>query len=117
MAGASAHAPGRHPVTTPGDALPPIRIMRRIAALADLLGEGSAADHLRQSVRELTLAVEQGMGIGPAVERVMSSVRQLHGEQRAGRRRHAREGQVAAERLLNTVQQELLAALQRSGHI
>ena len=103
--------------TPPADALAPIRIVRRIAALADSLGEGSAADHLRRSVRELSLAVEQGMGLGPAVARVMSSVRELHGEQRAGRRRDARDGQVAAERLLNMVQQELLPALQRSGHI
>ena len=99
------------------DALAPTRILQRLETVVDQLGEGSAADHVRRSVRELSRAVEHSGGVGPAVERVMSSVRQLQGEERAGRLRDAREALAVAERVLNTVQQELLPALQRSGHV
>jgi hypothetical protein len=93
------------------------QILQRVQAAAERLGEGSAADHVRRSVRELSRAVEQSAGVGRALERVMSSVRQLQGEERAGRLRHAREALATAQRLLDTLQQELLPALQRSRHV
>ncbi|HEX2311036.1 MAG TPA: hypothetical protein VHH91_09980 [Vicinamibacterales bacterium] len=99
------------------DAPAPTRILQHLETVADRLGEGSAADHVRRSVRELSLAVEHSGSVGPAVERVMSSIRQLQGEECAGRLRHAREALAVAERVLNTVQQELLPALHRSGHV
>jgi hypothetical protein len=105
-------------VTVPGENRSAfLQILQRLEAAADSLGEGSAADHVRRSVRELSAAVQHGDSVGQAVERVMSSVRQLEAEERAGRLRHARAALPVAERLLVILQGEVLPVLQRSGRM
>jgi hypothetical protein len=104
-------------VTAPDDELALAAIVERADALALRLETGPSTDHVRRSVHELAQAVIGGARVGPAVERVLASIRQLQGEDDAGPRRHQRAAQPAVERLLNTVQEELLPALQRAGRL
>jgi hypothetical protein len=104
-------------VTASDDELALAAIVERVDALALRLETGPSTDHVRRSVHELSQAVIGGARVGPAVERVLASIRQLQGEDDAGSRRHQRAAQPAVERLLNTVQEELLPALQRAGRL
>jgi hypothetical protein len=104
-------------MTDPDDPDTMLLILQRLEALAERLDVGSGAGHVRRSVRELSEAVARRHCVGLAFERVLSSVRQLQGEERTGRLRDAREPLAHAERLLDAMQQQLLPALQRSGYI
>lgn len=93
------------------------RILQHLDRLAARLGPGSTEDHVRRSIGELAQLVAEGATVGPAVQRVLSSVRQLQDEELAGRRRHQQQSVASIARLLDTMQQELLPALQRSGRM
>jgi len=103
-------------VTAPDDTNAMLLILQRLETLGERLGERSGADHVRRSVRELSQAVARRHCVDLAVERVLSSVRQLQGEERTGRLRDAREPLMRAERLLDAMQQQVLPALKRSGY-
>jgi hypothetical protein len=92
-------------------------IADHVDAMAQRLAAGSSTEHVRRSVRELSQAVREGAPVGPAIARVLTSIRQAQGEDGAGSRRQQRAAQPALERLLNTVQEDLLPALQRAGRL
>ena len=104
-------------MTQSDDPSPLIPALEHLETLAARLGKGSSEDHVRRSVAELSATLRSGSLVGPAVERVMSSVRQLQDEALAGSRRDQQASMLPIERLLDALQRELLPALQRAGRL
>ena len=99
------------------DRLATLAILEHLETLASRLDSGSSSDHVRRSVGELCGAVREGRPAAGGVQRVMSSITQLQGEEGAGTRRHQQAAQPAIRRLLSALQEELVPALQRAGQL
>lgn len=89
--------------------------VQSIVERAGALPSGDAEHHVVASVRELQRACAEREGVEGAVHRLMESVRQLQAQHARGRRRQQQHDAPAVERLLESLQEELLPELRRSG--
>lgn len=88
--------------------------VKRISRLAGRLGPGESENHVQRSLAELTAAIGRQEEPVHAVDRLLSSLRQLQRSREHGRRRDEQRGAAGIERVLEAIQEELLPILRRS---
>ena len=89
--------------------------LRALIARADALPGGDAERYVQACTHELATACTRGDGIRPAVDRLVSAIKQLQGALTDGPRRRAERDGPAVERLLETFQEQLLTELRRQS--
>ncbi|MGH9313477.1 MAG: hypothetical protein ACRD1S_09790 [Vicinamibacterales bacterium] len=99
---------------TPDDLASVDAAVKKISRLAGRLGPGESEIHVQRSLAELTAAIGRQEEPAHAIDRLLSSLRQLQGSREHGRRRDEQRGAVDIERVLEAIQEELLPILRRS---
>ncbi len=89
--------------------------LRALIARADALPAGEIERHVQACAHELTAACVRRTGIRAAVDRLAASVSQLQVSLSQGSRRHEQHEAPAVERLLETLQEQLLPELRKKG--
>ena len=82
---------------------------------AEALPPGEIERHVQACAHELTAACVHRSGIRAAVDRMAASVAQLQAALSHGSRRQERHDAPAVERLLETLQEQLLPQLRKKG--
>ncbi|HEX2344026.1 MAG TPA: hypothetical protein VHI98_26385 [Vicinamibacterales bacterium] len=85
--------------------------VKRVSRLATRLGSGDPEGHVRRSLAELTDAIGKQEQSAHAVDRLVQSLRQLQSSRDRGRRRDQQRGAVGIERVLESIQEDLLPRL------
>jgi hypothetical protein len=99
---------------TPDDLAAVDASLKRVSRLAARLGSGESENHVQRSLAELASAIGRQEELAPPLDRLMVSLRQLQQSRDRGRRRDEQRGAAGIERLLETIQEELLPILR--GH-
>jgi len=89
--------------------------LQAVEKFAGRLSGGDAQGDVRRSVEELRVAVATKAGVEPAVDRLLLSLRGLNAAGLDGLRRDFQRGSPSVDRLVETVEQELLPAVRRLG--
>ena len=89
--------------------------LRALIARAEALPPGDLERHVQACAHELTAACVRRTGIRAAVDRMAAGVAQLQAALAQGSRRHEQHEAPAVERLLETLQEQLLPQLRKKG--
>lgn len=96
---------------TPDDLAAVDASLKRVSRLAARLGPGDPENHVKRSLAELASAIGGQQELAPPLDRLMVSLRQLQQSRDQGRRRDEQRGAVGIERMLETIQEDLLPIL------
>ena len=89
--------------------------LRALIARAEALAAGDVEHHVQTCAHELAASCARRADVRPAVDRLVAAVNQLQGALMDGPRRRERHDSAAVERLLETLQEQLLPALRTNG--
>jgi len=89
--------------------------LRALIARADALPAGGVERHVQVCTHELAAACVRRVGIRAAVDRLAGSLSQLQAALSDGPRRREQHDAQAVERLLETLQEQLLPELRKKG--
>jgi hypothetical protein len=87
--------------------------VKKVSRLAYRLGPGDAEGHVCRSMAELTDAIGKQEQPAHALNRLVQSLRQLQTTRKDGRRRVQQHGVAGVERVLESIQEDLLPVLRR----
>jgi hypothetical protein len=87
--------------------------VKKVSRLATRLGPGDPEGHVRRSLAELATAIGKQEDSAHALDRLVQSLRQLQSSRESGRRRDQQSGAVGIERVLESIQEDLLPRLRR----
>lgn len=89
--------------------------LRALIACAEALPAGDAERHVQTSAHELAAACVRRADVRAAVDRLAEAVTQLQRVLLSGARRRQQHDALAVERLLETLQEQLLPELRANG--
>jgi hypothetical protein len=99
----------------PGEDKAVAAALRQVLDIASQLPSGEHADTVRRSLAELVDAIARGLGVEESVAQLVYALHQLDESHAGGLRREFQRSAPAIGRVLETLQEELLPALRRSG--
>lgn len=96
---------------TPNDLSALDAAVKRVSRLAARLGAGDAESHVQRSLAELAAAIGRQDPLAHSLDRLATSLRQLQMSREHGLRRVEQHGAIGVERVLETIQEEIMPLL------